>query len=382
MQVDPAFIFTDWFYGDTALGKGLGKIFVEVADFFGLSQRIVPRRDPLTLDLDGDGLETVGAAAGVLFDHDGDGVMSGTGWVGSDDGFLVLDRNGNGQIDSGRELFGDSTPLAGGGTAADGFAALAQEDTNADGRVDSLDANWSALRVWRDLNQDGVSQGGELFTLDSLGITALNVAVTEHTQTLPNGNQVADLGTYVRADGSTGTLAQTGQMADVNLADDTFHREFPDTVPLTPQAQGLPDMQGSGLVRDLREAASQSGALAALLAQYAAAPTRAAQLALIDQVLDAWADTSNLAERMEDRTTQYRFRFMAFGDVRRSEHVALVDGSGSPYEDFDATDVTLGEDTTLNQLASRVAQIPSAKVSLRRTARRAIAGSGVYLSVN
>lgn len=166
----------DWFYGKTALGKGLGRVFVEVADFFGLSQRIVPRRDPLTLDLDGDGLETVGVAAGVLFDHDGDGVRSGTGWVSGDDGLLVLDRNGNGQIDNGRELFGDSTPLAGGGTALDGFAALAQEDTNADGRVDSLDANWSNLRVWRDLNQDGVSQSGELFTLGSLGITARTAA--------------------------------------------------------------------------------------------------------------------------------------------------------------------------------------------------------------
>lgn len=328
----------------------IGILNPELANLFSSAQLVLPRRDPLTLDLDGDGLETVGVAAGILFDHDGDGVASGTGWVGSDDGFLVLDRNSNGQIDNGTELFGDSTPLSGGGTAADGFAALAQEDTNADGRVDSLDANWNALRVWRDLNQDGVSQSGELFTLDSLGIAALDVAVTEHTQTLPNGNQVADLGSYVRSDGSTGTLAQTGQMADVNLADDTFHRQFPDTVPLTPEAQSLPDMQGSGLVRDLREAASQSGALANLLAQYAAAPTRAAQRALLDQLLDAWADTSSLAERLEERSSHYRFRFMAFGDVRRSQHVTAVDDLGTPYVDTDATDVTLGADATLNRL--------------------------------
>jgi hypothetical protein len=343
-------IFPWWIPGqfDPALGNLMDlELGINSSVRFDLAQLFLPRRDPLTLDLDGDGLETVGVAAGVLFDHDGDGVASGTGWVSGDDGFLVLDRNANGVIDSGRELFGDSTPLASGGNALDGFSALAQEDTNADGRVDSLDANWSALRVWRDLNQDGVSQSGELFTLGSLGIAALNVAVTEHTQTLANGNQVADLGTYVRSDGSTGTLGETSQMADVNLADDTFNRQFSDTVPLTPEAQNLPDMQGSGLVRDLREAASQSGALAALLAQYAAAPTRAAQLALIDQVLDAWADTSQMAERLEARTTQYRFRYMAFGAVRRSVHVALVDGSGSPYGDNDATYVTLGEDLSL-----------------------------------
>lgn len=189
-------------------------------------------------------------------------------------------------------------------------------------------------------------------------------------------------GACIRRNGSSGTLAQTGQMADVNLADDTFNRQFSDSIPITPEAQSLPDMQGSGLVRDLREAASQSGALAGLLAQYAAAPTRAAQLALLDQLLDAWADTSNLAERLEERSSQHRFRYMGFGAVRRSDHVSLVDGSGTPYDDIDATDVTLGADATLNRLDARVAQTPSAKVSLRRTARQAMARSGVCLSVN
>lgn len=70
---------------------------------FTTAQRSTPpRRDPLTLDLDGDGIETVPAAATnpIMFDHDGDGVKTGTGWVKQDDGFLVLDRNGNGTIDN------------------------------------------------------------------------------------------------------------------------------------------------------------------------------------------------------------------------------------------------------------------------------------------
>ncbi|MBK7897915.1 MAG: hypothetical protein IPJ99_00310 [Betaproteobacteria bacterium] len=70
------------------------------------------RRDPLALDLDGDGIETVGATGAnvVLFDHDGDGLKTGTGWVKADDGLLVLDRNANGTIDTGAELFGVDTP--------------------------------------------------------------------------------------------------------------------------------------------------------------------------------------------------------------------------------------------------------------------------------
>ena len=90
--------------------------------------------DPLTLDLDGDGIETVGINTNnpILFDHDGDGVKTATGWIGSDDGLLVLDRNNNGTIDNGKELFGDNTVMSNGQTAADGFAALADLDSNAD----------------------------------------------------------------------------------------------------------------------------------------------------------------------------------------------------------------------------------------------------------
>jgi len=75
---------------------------------------------------------------------------------------LVLDRDGNGSIDNGRELFGDSIPLFGGGNTADGVAALAAKDTNLDGKVDANDARFANLRIWCDANQDGISQASEL----------------------------------------------------------------------------------------------------------------------------------------------------------------------------------------------------------------------------
>lgn len=131
------------------LMAGLPQIDEPLSDFFNAAQRYIPpRRDPLILDLDGDGLETVppNTANPILFDHSSDGMKTGTGWGKADDGFLVLDRDGNTTIDSGRELFGDSTPLfdADGneiGKAADGFAALTQEDTNHDGIVNTQDAH-------------------------------------------------------------------------------------------------------------------------------------------------------------------------------------------------------------------------------------------------
>jgi hypothetical protein len=174
-----------------------------------------PRRDPLTLDLDGDGLETVGTTAGILFDHNADGIKTGTGWVIADDGFLVLDKNGNGVIDSGRELFGDNFIKANGQLAADGFDALRSLDSNANGKIDSGDAQ--------------------------LGIASINTGSTANSQVLPNGNQIADLSTYTKIDGTTGsTVEVTGNLADINLGTDSFHRQF--TGPSTPLRAGRPDM--------------------------------------------------------------------------------------------------------------------------------------------
>jgi hypothetical protein len=103
--------------------------------------------DPLMLDLDGDGLELKGANGTVLFDHDADGIRTGTGWISADDGILVRDVSGNGLIDSGRELFGVDTLKRNGQRAVNGFDALADLDSNADGNFTSADAAWNEVKV-------------------------------------------------------------------------------------------------------------------------------------------------------------------------------------------------------------------------------------------
>lgn len=85
---------------------------------------------PLVVDLDGDGIETLGTDAGVYFDHDDNGFLEKTGWVGKDDGLLVRDINNNGKIDDGTELFGNNSVLSSGNKATNGFDALADLDTN------------------------------------------------------------------------------------------------------------------------------------------------------------------------------------------------------------------------------------------------------------
>jgi hypothetical protein len=286
-------------------------------DFTGGGSAGVPR-DPLTLDLNGNGIETVPVKTPpILFDLTASGLKTGVGWIAPSDGLLALDRNGNGMIDDGAELFGDATPAYQPGTTTpatgntvDGFAALAQEDTNADGVVNNLDANWNNLRVWQDLNQDGISQPGELKTMDEGGIVSFNTGSTRHIQTLPNRNQIADLGTYTKTDGSSGNTGTPQGMADVNLAVDTFHSQFTDTIPLTAEAEVLPNMGGSGKVRDLQQAASlqtaESQALIDILGQYSNATTKTEQLALIDKLISAWGATSGMGT-MQSRAAEHGY---------------------------------------------------------------------------
>jgi len=350
-------------YEDNGVGQNTpmlpNEIQRSVNDVFTSARNWFQRRDPLTLDLDGDDLETVGIdpANPILFDHDGDGVANATGWIKPDDGFLVLDRNGNGLIDNGTELFGDSTPLYAGGTAADGFAALAQEDTNGDGLVNAGDANWDNLRVWQDANSDGITDAGELHSLESLGITGFHVAKSENTTRLSNGNQIADLGSYIRDDGTEGTVGQiTGGMADIDLADNPFYRSFTDTVPLTEQAQALPDMQGSGMVRDLREAVSLSPTLGSALADYAAADTKAGQMALVDALISQWASTSDFQTSIEKAAAQNdQLLFLVPGlkpyDVLGSGFTASSGGSSG-----DSSGLTILTANQISQLEALKAQ--------------------------
>ncbi|CRL92363.1 putative RTX family exoprotein [Neisseria meningitidis serogroup B] len=178
--------------------------------------------DPLALDLDGDGIETVAAKgfSGSLFDHNGNGIRTATGWVSADDGLLVRDLNGNGIIDNGAELFGDNTKLADGSFAKHGYAALAELDSNGDNIINAADAAFQSLRVWQDLNQDGISQTNELRTLEELGIQSLDLAYKDVNKNLGNGNTLAQQGSYTKTDGTT------AKMGDLLLAADNLHSRF------------------------------------------------------------------------------------------------------------------------------------------------------------
>jgi hypothetical protein len=158
----------------------------------------IPTSSPVLVDVAGDGFALTDAPGGVNFDLDRDGVREKLAWtaVDSDDAWLVLDRNGDGAVGDGAELFGNYTPQPEppAGQQKNGFLALAEFDKsaqggNGDGLIDARDAVFSSLRLWRDANHDGVSQPTELHTPAGLGLGSIDLDYKESGRRDRYGNR-------------------------------------------------------------------------------------------------------------------------------------------------------------------------------------------------
>jgi len=252
---------------------------------------------PLVLDLEEFGIETLALHETIIyFDHDNNNFVEKTGWVGPNEGLLILDLNGNGKVDSGAELFGNNTVLQDGQLAADGFVALAMYDHNADERLDYQDAIWQELRVWRDQNSNAETDPDEWFTLDDLRVKSLLLAHHHDEIVDANGNVHLQHGFYESIDGNRRIMTDVWFAKDTMNSIPTTYREVDE------ETAELPDVPGIGILPSLHQALMDPSnpLLKPLLLQWLNA-TRQERIGLSEALLFQWCDAMNNPYKSADR---------------------------------------------------------------------------------
>ena len=166
---------------------------------------------PILIDVAGDGFRLTSSDDGVRIAARRGHERTERAWTeaGSDDAWLVLDRNGDGVINDMSELFGSTTPQPKVfGAQGNGFLALAVFDVDENGAINEDDAVYEELRLWQDKNHDGESQPEELRPLKELGVVALSVIYKENRRADAHGNVFRySAAVYPEADSTVGPTA-------------------------------------------------------------------------------------------------------------------------------------------------------------------------------
>ncbi|EKA2349331.1 hypothetical protein OI685_004301, partial [Salmonella enterica subsp. enterica serovar Newport] len=269
---------------------------------------------PIIIDLDRDGVETISVEAGIFFDHDGNKFAESTGWVSPDDGLLVFDRDGNGQIDKGSELFGNNTPQADGTTASNGYNAMKEYDDNNDGVLDENDAIWNQLQVWQDKNSNGRVDEGELLTMSQAGIASINTTYKNSSTTDSQGNSHKQTGSITYTDGSK------GQSADVWFNTNTGNTRYDGDKNIRDDIRTMPYVRGFGNITDLHVAMTGNLLLESLVREFISDPVKAKSSGLLERIIYSWAGVDGISA---DARGEYI-------DARKL--AVLESASGKPYK--------------------------------------------------
>ncbi|MBR2916550.1 MAG: DUF2974 domain-containing protein, partial [Clostridia bacterium] len=253
------------------------------------SARKAVKYDPLILDLNNDGKYTKSIEDGTHFDFSDDGFAEKTGWISEEDGFLVRDINGDGIINNGSEFFGDKTILSNGEISTNGFMALADIDSNSDNVINADDETFGELKVWIDSNGNGLSEDGELHTLDELGISQINIKNNITNYNDDNGNTVAREGTFVKEDGNVGSIGEIHFDMDTM---DTISKEnvdVPDNI-----KDRMPNLIASGNMYTLHEAMTLDEELYKLVREFEFCRNPDERDTIIEDIVFTWTGSKDI----------------------------------------------------------------------------------------
>ena len=276
----------DFSSNDTAdlLGNS-NNSYKNIKDGFEEAKGVFPTApDPLIIDLDGNGIETTPLTDGMMMDHDKDGFKELSAWVGGNDGILAYDKNNNGVIDNGNELFGDNYEKSDGTIATSGFDALSDLDTNNDGVINSSDENFSNLTI--------IKGDGEYISVEEAGIESINLTYQSKNDLDENGNRLLHLGSYTTTDG------QVRNIGDYSLQVDKTNSIEAYKVALSPDIESLPNIAESGTVHSLHQAMAldETGELQELVESFVAETNVGEKKSILTQILYKWTGADEVVD--------------------------------------------------------------------------------------
>ena len=246
---------------------------------------IVKRTNPMAIDLDGDGLETIDInKSQIYFDVDNDGFREQTGWISKNEAILAIDKNENGKIDNQSEMFGS--------TETTGFEDLKAIDSNGDGIINSQDADFNKIRLWQDLNENGVTEEGELKTLTEAGIDSIYTS-TYKINSINNNNILTEKTSIQYTDGTTKDLY------DVATQYNDMYTVYGGDYILDADVIDLPWLRGYGNSIDLQLAASQNDNLKSLVKQMAAMTNANDIYNQFDNMMSMWLGENKTGVEMQ-----------------------------------------------------------------------------------
>ena len=247
---------------------------------------------PIVIDLNNDGINTLSLDYTRNFDLDNNGFAEATGWIQKDDALLAYDRNGNGKIDNGGELFGNYTlsdnyySHTSGNT--NGFNALKEFDTNNDGIIDKNDKDFDKLLLWQDKNSNAITDEGELIKLSDK-VKSINLNYKEISAD-NNGNSIRQTSTATLNDGTKVKADDVWFKVSLNKTKEIIDQ---DKIPL--ETQALPQVIASGNLNSLRVAASKNETLATMINLYLMLSPEDRKKH-IDELIYEWAGVEGINE--------------------------------------------------------------------------------------